>query len=100
MTLALHTKKHDTETKEAEQLQHECRVPYCWKANSGAQLAGIIFCNTILSRVGKKVLQLISTQEAIRKLSQGNLQWETGRQVEDALITLQAFHSLMFWKDH
>lgn len=42
MTLALHTKKDDTETKEAEQLQHECRVPYCWKANSGAQLAGII----------------------------------------------------------
>ena len=29
MTLALHTKKDDTETKEAEQLQHECRVPYC-----------------------------------------------------------------------
>lgn len=100
MTLAPHTKKDDTETKEAEQLQRECKVPYSWGANSGAQLAGFIFCNSILSRVGKKVPQLIRTWEAIRKLSRGSLPWEIGRQVEDALITLQAFHSLMFWKDH
>lgn len=55
MIFAPHTKKDDTESKGAGQLQQKSWAPCRQGASSRLQLTGCIFCSNILNTVGQKV---------------------------------------------